>query len=430
MITPLLEQAGLHITINTTEDCNLRCKYCYETNKQPKSINFEYCKKFIDDLLNDEDPCGALLEGTNDLERGTLLASYNDGLILEFIGGDALIDVQLLDKILSYFVMKVNTTDTKNAKAWRSHWRASLSSNGTLFNNDVKKFCEKWRKNLCIEVSIDGCPEIHDMNRVFPDGTGSMNKILEDWDWYKKVFPLDSRVTKATMSKNSIPFMYESLKYMHETLGLVYISQNFIMEDAHLTEEDLHLFEDQFKLCIKYLLEHKDNLYWRMVDKYEFAEHSLSKEEDFYNLGRCGSGSMPCLGINGNYYPCFRWLPHTQKNHSSPIIVGNVEKGFYNKEGYLKVRHGAYRCNCSEDKCKKCKYESACSYCIAGCYAEFGCFKRATYICDITKIQCKFAKIYWNELAKLNNEPLPYHNDFTINGLQWNNYHIIGKDDC
>lgn len=425
MILPLIEQEGLHATINTTEDCNLRCKYCYEINKKPKSIDFEYCKKFIDDLINDDDPCGANIDDSDYFKN-----LPKDGIIIDFIGGDALIDVKLLDKVINYFIMKVNTTDTQNARYWRNKYRFSISSNGTLFTDEVKRFCEKWQKILSIEVSIDGCPEIHDMNRVFPDGTGSMSKILEDWKWYKKTFPYDSRTTKATMSKNTIPYLYESLKFMHEDLGLVYISQNFIMENAYLTEEDLHMFEDQMKLCVQYVLEHQDNLYYRPFDNVEFAAHKLSEGDFFYKAGHCGSGSMPCLGIDGNYYPCFRWLPHTQSSYQSPIMVGNVKDGFNNKQGFVDVRHGAYRCNCSEEKCKNCKYESACSYCIAGCYSEFGCFKRATYICDITKIQCKYAKIYWNEFTKMRGGQIQYPEEFSINGSQWNNYHKIGEDDC
>ena len=53
MLPPINEEEGLNVTINTTEDCNLRCKYCYESNKRNRSIPIEYCKKFIDILLQD-----------------------------------------------------------------------------------------------------------------------------------------------------------------------------------------------------------------------------------------------------------------------------------------------------------------------------------------------------------------------------------------
>lgn len=419
MISCPEEMQGLQITINTTEDCNMRCSYCYEINKRKHSIPFEYAKKFIDIICEDPDPIGILENPTDNFNENT----YLQGLVLDFIGGDALMDVSLLDKICTYFLNKVYTTDNAHCKRWRSSFRFSISSNGTLFSKpDVKAFCEKWAKKglLSVGVSIDGCPAIHDKNRIMaeknPDGTwGSMNIIKENWNWYRETFKNDSLLTKATMSKDSIPYMYESLVYMHEDLGLPFINQNFIMEDAHLTEDDYKLFDEQMKKCVKYVLDHCDEMYWSMIDT-NFSDHELSKGDDWYKRGHCGSGAMPCLGINGNIYPCFRWCPHTQsKDNPEPIVVGSVFKGLYNKKGFEQVREGAYKDNCTkEEKCRTCEYESACSYCIGGCFAEHQDFIRTTYICEITKLQCKWAKVYWNEYNKKKGLPMEYSEEFQL----------------
>ncbi|WP_345906969.1 hypothetical protein [Sphaerochaeta sp. UBA5849] len=46
--------------------------------------------------------------------------------------------------------------------------------------------------------------------------------------------------------------------------------------------------------------------------------------------------------------------------------------------------------------------ENACLYCcIRGCYSEFGEFRRATYICDITKLLVKWARRYWDKHNRL-----------------------------
>ena len=43
------------LTFIVTEDCNLRCKYCYITHKASnKKMNFSVAKKFIDYVLNSE----------------------------------------------------------------------------------------------------------------------------------------------------------------------------------------------------------------------------------------------------------------------------------------------------------------------------------------------------------------------------------------
>jgi hypothetical protein len=74
---------------------------CYEINKKHRIMPLEYAKKFIDIILTDPDPIACT--GTDDhwiIERG---------LILDFIGGDSFMHIDLVDKILSYYVYKVNT---------------------------------------------------------------------------------------------------------------------------------------------------------------------------------------------------------------------------------------------------------------------------------------------------------------------------------
>lgn len=417
MLNPAVPEEGFSITINTTEDCNLRCKYCYEINKRARDIPLEYCKKFIDHILSDEDPCGFSQSESKDLNMGL----YRKGLIMDFIGGDALMNVDLLDEIMTYTLTKLLISKSANARYWRNHLRFSVTSNGTLFSDPkVRAFCEKWTKYnlLSVTVSLDGCPEIHDRNRIMKQRgeqgqeIGSMSYILNNWDWYTKTFPVeDTRTTKSTLAKDSIPYMLESLKYLHEEMKLSQIDQNFIMEDAHLTDEDYIMFDKQMRECVEYVLVHKDSMYWSMLDENRFAKHLLSQGEEWTRKGHCGSGAMPCLGINGNIYPCFRWAPHTQSSFNpEPIVVGNIQEGFNNKDGFRKVREGSYRSTCTKDeKCRACIYESACAYCIGGCFAEYQDFVRTNHICEITKIQCKWAKVYWNEYARLKGLPLQFN---------------------
>ena len=42
------------ITFQVTEDCCLKCSYCYQGHKTKNAMNFETAKIFIDKLLNNE----------------------------------------------------------------------------------------------------------------------------------------------------------------------------------------------------------------------------------------------------------------------------------------------------------------------------------------------------------------------------------------
>ena len=394
---------GLSCTINTTEDCNLRCKYCYETCKTTRKIDIDKCYKFIDLVLSDDNFLGLTEEED--------MWIY-DGRIFDFIGGDALMNVDVLEPVMKYIVSKVALRE----KPFKNGWRASISSNGCLFHKkEVRDFCEKYSKNLSLGISIDGCPEIHDKNRVFPDGTGSMETIMKWWPWYKKYFPREAEQTKATCARDSIPFLYESLVFMHETLGMRYINQNFIMEDTGCTEDDYKELDRQLELCAKYVLDHCDDLNWSMIDHQFLPECNTpdlsNPNDDFYKKGRCGSGCMPTCAIDGKIYPCFRWLAHTQNGKDDVMCVGNVEEGFINIDNFVKVQKGSTRDNCTRDpKCRECEFEPCCTYCIGGCYAEHGDFIRTTHICEIIKLQCKWARWYWKEYCKLKN--IDYWNEF------------------
>lgn len=381
MIFPQEHYEGLNVTFNVTEDCNIRCKYCYLLDKKPGDLPLEYAEKFIDVLLNDPDPIGV-----KDTENSWIIEK---GLIMDFIGGDALMRPYLLDKILSYFIW---SSTIKNNR-WKYIWRASISTNGTLFREPgVKEFLNKYKGNISLGVSVDGCPEIHNLNR-----DNSLAAILMDWDWVMN-YVEGEIATKATLNKDSIPFLHKSLKFLHDNMGFTQINMNFIFEPMGETDDDLKELEKQFDKSIAYLLDHRYDLHWGMLSKH-FIEKEKTTEESL-NRGWCGAGSMPCLGINGKIYPCFRFMPHSMSRRELDFHVGDVWNGFDHKERFQIVRDQT-RNKISPKECLECLDESSCAWCIGGAFSENGKFYRQTNICKIHKIQTKWARIYWEEFEKL-----------------------------
>jgi uncharacterized protein len=109
---------------------------------------------------------------------------------------------------------------------------------------------------------------------------------------------------------------------------------------------------------------------------------------------------MPCLSINGNIYPCFRFAPHTMSSRDLDFHVGDVWNGFDHKEKFKEVRSQT-REKISDEECLNCPVESTCSWCIGGSFADKGCFYRGKNICKVHKIQSKWAHAYWEEYKKL-----------------------------
>lgn len=366
---------GQVFTIIVTNDCNLRCKYCYETNKCNRgTVSLDSVDKFTQMLIS----------GVFDIG----LKNYE----IDLLGGDALMHPELCGKIIDTMLKRMVLDEF----AGRNRVKFSICSNGTLFNRKaVRDFLIKYKPLLSLGVSIDGSPQLHDLNRVYKDGRGSMSDILSWWPWFKDNFPEDSLYTKATLSKESIPYMYESLVFMHENLGLKYIHQNFIMEDAHLTSSDIHLFKEQMEKCSDYVYAHKDELYWSMLDRV-YAKRKRPCE-GVPNLPRCGSGVMPTMDTDGLLYACPRWCPFAIGENT--IKVGDVNTRFFDKAKAEAIHENAMRDKITKDeKCKLCAFEEQCAFCPAGCYGEFNELKRTTHICPITRVQSEVALNYWRRI--------------------------------
>ena len=53
-IASLYGKTATTITFKVSEDCNLKCTYCYQINKSKSVMDFDTAKKFIDDILSDK----------------------------------------------------------------------------------------------------------------------------------------------------------------------------------------------------------------------------------------------------------------------------------------------------------------------------------------------------------------------------------------
>lgn len=84
------------ITFVVTQDCTLRCSYCYETHKnKDHDMTFETGKKLVDMMFKE------------DANNSPLINSVDAAaVILDFIGGEPLLKINLIDQIMEYFLKK------------------------------------------------------------------------------------------------------------------------------------------------------------------------------------------------------------------------------------------------------------------------------------------------------------------------------------
>jgi uncharacterized protein len=381
----------------TTKYANEKRNYGFikKSNCNKTTIDVNIVKRFLDQIL--------------DFPETAFFNEFiitKDAVVLDFIGGDSLQYPELLDEILTYFVQQL----IKREHKWLYSWRCSISSNGiTLLNPKARLFCEKWKANLSIGISIDGCPELHDLNRwCFADNEdgshrGSWQYIKEIWPWYKKTFPFDCDRTKWTLAPNSYKYMLQSVKFLHEELGMTNLMFNRVMEnEIQDTAEDLWLLIQQFEKTKDYIKEHHLDIYCSPFDynntKSKTKEEQLREDPTF---SRCGFGKMPTLSVDGNVYPCFRMLPGSNHlNDSSKYAQGTYDNLLENEEILKNLNINSRAVNMKyPEKCEDCKVFTICPHCAADCVNEDDAeLTKTTSVCNFTRLEVYFARKYWEEI--------------------------------
>ncbi|MBL8209980.1 MAG: quinohemoprotein amine dehydrogenase maturation protein [Bryobacterales bacterium] len=143
------------IVLNTTNQCNLACGYCYEYSDdkiaesagKPKYMSTEVAQAAIDTLFKE--------------------AAGRPLLHVTFFGGETLLNFPLMKWAVEYA--------NKKARESGKQVDYSLTTNATLLTEEIVDFLAANR--IGVTVSIDGDKELHDRMRVFHSGKGSYDVI-------------------------------------------------------------------------------------------------------------------------------------------------------------------------------------------------------------------------------------------------------------
>ena len=187
-------------TLILTEDCNLRCRYCY-INYSPKKMN----KKIVDDIL---------------YYIYNKHKSNMPNCIYELIGGEPLLEYNIVD----YVTKKSLEIMAKLNNKWIFNTYYSLTTNGTQFSKEVKNILEKYKYMYSVSLSLDGNREHHEYNRK-----NSFDDIMKNINWWKNIFP--KSCIKSTLTKDTMKYWFDSIKFFVEELDIEIILMNPIFEE-------------------------------------------------------------------------------------------------------------------------------------------------------------------------------------------------------
>jgi uncharacterized protein len=322
-----------------TWDCNMSCNYCYEKkNRKKDSMSPEVARDGIDFFMG-----------------------MAKKLHVQFFGGEPLLKFNLMKDMQSYL-----------SKEYPGRYSFSIYTNGTLINDEVMDFFNK--NNVYVVLSTDGPKEVHDRDRVFPDGSGTFDRI------YPSLLRLDknhSRI-RMTVTPNNVDGLFENMMFFHD-LGFNDIQEE-VDRFVKWPEDKIDTLVGQYKKLEDFLVENysKDqDFHWTNYERRIFPFVSPKNT----NRSRCGSTESSCsLDVDGTLYPCQKFIVNQE------LSIGDIQNGFNekNREIVSKFRLPDYL---PETRgCRKCDYVGNC---FSGCIAD-------NIIQDTDQLQdCLFRRVHY-----------------------------------
>jgi radical SAM peptide maturase (CXXX-repeat target family)/CXXX repeat peptide maturase len=366
------------ISFTVTEKCNLNCSYCYLPKKNSDNeMTFEVAKRALDYFLNNSDFFSA------------------PQVLLNFIGGEPLLNISLMDEITDYF--KIETY--KRNHRWFGNYKLSFTTNGTeIHNPQAIKYIEKNRMCLYPAISLDGVEEKHNNARKYKNGRGSYNDVLKNSIKLLELLPYTT--VKATFGAGDLKFFKESvLHFLDIGFPIHNIHANVAYEDIFSEGDDLE-FEKQLKDLADHLIENNictsqncGNIFSKSIGLPYTVEH-LTKNW-------CNAGYGIIVGTDGTFYPCIRFQEMAFKDPQRARKMGNIDEGI--NFDILRPFRVLTLKNCSPKRCLECSIASGCQMCTGHAVSESKgatIFSRPTYICKMHKARVNANEYFWKKIEE------------------------------
>lgn len=321
-----------------THFCNLNCIYCYQNHDKEKKMSFETAKKCIDWIFEN-------------------IPKDMEGVELSFIGGEPLVEFELIKQIYDY----VNSIDVKEPYIFYA------TTNGTLLNEEMKKWFLERKRKFVLGLSLDGKAETHNHNR-----SNSFSKI--DLDFFLKTWP--NQGIKMTLSEFSLDHLAENIIFIHE-LGFKEIGGVNLFEGTFdwSQEKFIQKLIPQLEKLVAYYVEHDDLKINQMLDRrIEFCESTKKTRKPWCGIG---TGAI-FFDIDGKRHPCAFCTPMTFDEKTLTEIENH---DFQNIDNFI------------DDECfNHCYIYPVCPHCAGANYLTQKTFKtRDKSKCRIQKLITLYA---------------------------------------
>ena len=350
------------LTLEVTEACNLRCRYCIYNESHNdfhgytnKMMSFDTAKKAIDYAF----------------------PRTGENFYVAFYGGEPLLNYELIHKCIEY----------TNSIVGNKNHGFSLTTNATLITKEIAEYFAK--NDVVVLVSLDGPEDIHNENRIFCDGTGSFATTIRGLKFLIEAYGKEKSLTNIFISMvtsgRNIEEKYDKIQEFFDQNNWIPegISVNTSYVSYGRNEEEYELIGCKKEKEYAKNINNDPLLHWSIAHGYgkenqalfsnshiERLLHIIHRRDlsnepmtQYYFNGCCVPGSRRLhINVDGMFLPCERV--------GKVPFIGNVDSGFdveaikkYYVHDFMKA---------AVPVCKNCWAAHLCTSCYIDCFDENG----------------------------------------------------------
>lgn len=333
------DKGQFHLLVNTTNNCNMRCAYCFEgQDKKTNLLSNETIELITTKIANEIKHPKAPLKS----------------LAVVWFGGEPLLNQKAMIQLSNNLI---NIASQNNILYY-----SNLITNGTLLSKNswqVIKECQ-----ICeVQVSIDGDGVTHNIRRPLRSNEKSYDKIIENLRSLPNNINVHVRIHADKEVVNRLPYFLDDLekneiwpqnaRNIHLHLSQKrYYEYNSDDKKNYFTQEEYFIEEYRFRLlcCYKY----ND---WAARNQKLIAGLKIKYPKPFVPL--CSSATRPyslAIDDSGFIHRCWENVNFTEDR------IQHIKDYDFSFPGYDMWKNFD---KTTYEKCKYCKYLPICdSTCI------------------------------------------------------------------
>lgn len=345
------------IIFRTTNECNLRCKYCYDASNHSNCISKTIATKEFAD--NEEYILSDVKKILRNCRKPQLI----------FHGGEPL----LVDSdLLSSFCQTLSNDIPV---------RYSIQTNGTLINNQVINL---FRKNqFQVGLSLDGADEEQNSARVYKNGRNSFHTVMEKINLLQQEqirFGVIISVNKLHIGREQQLYDFLAQTGIHCNIRPVFSSTNGDNSFVMSPEEYITFFNNLFDIWyndqerrVSTAQIHEFLKELRTVVTNEFVDRSCECSPNCFL-------NFISLDTNGNLYACNRLY------RINEFYYGNIRNMEMKEVEAKALQLIKKRLDSINKQCRNCKLLKVCyGGCPAEAYSSYLDISRPSDYCQIRK---------------------------------------------